>query len=212
MAFELPVDHCALLAVELQNDMVHETNIGKRGLGGRLAPEVARRGILDKTAAVLAAARPRGVPVLYVNVGVKPGFPRPPAPIYKRLAKGPQALVEGSWGAEVHERVAPAPQDFVLSRTVSFDGSYGTQLYPVLRLLGRSVLLILGISTNFAVEGIVRASVNRGFEVVLIEDCCASLTQEMHDWSIANIMPVFATITTSSDLLSLLTAKAPGSP
>jgi len=211
VALELVADRCALLVVELQNDMVHESNIGKGGLGGRLAPEVARRGVLDKTARVLAATRSASVPVLYVNVGVKPGFPRPPAPIYKRLAKGPQALVEGTWGAEVHERVAARPEDFVLSRTVSFDGSYGTQLYPVLRMLGRSVLMILGISTNFAVEGIVRASVNRGFEIVLIEDCCASVDQKMHDWSVANIMPVFATVTTAAEVIAQLAPRSPGS-
>jgi len=204
MALELDVDRCALLAVELQNDMVHESNIGKRGLGGRLAPEVARRGVLDHAAGVLDAARGARVPVLYVNVEVKPGFPRPPAPIYKRLSSAPQALVEGSWGAELHARVAAQPGDFVLSRTVSFDGSYGTELYPLLRSLGRSVLLMLGIATNFAVEGIVRGSVNRGFEVVLVEDCCASLSQEMHDWSVTNIMPVFATVTTSHEVIARL--------
>lgn len=205
MALEFDIDLSALLVVELQNDMVHESNVGKRGLGGRLAPEVARRGVLEKSAAVIAAARARRVPILYVNMCAKPGFPRPPAPIYRRLSAGPQALVEGTWGAEVHERVTPRPEDFVLCRTVSFDGSYGTQLYPVLRMLKRSVLLILGISTNFAVEGIVRASVNRGFEMIVVEDCCASIRQDMHDWSIANIMPVFATVTSSEEVVAHLT-------
>ena len=209
MPLEFPVDRSALLVVELQNDMVHESNIGKRGLGGRLAPEVQRRGVLDKTALVLAAARARQVPILYANMCAKPGFPRPPAPIYRRLGKGPATLIEGTWGAEVHERVAPRPEDFVLCRTVSFDGSYGTQLYPVVRMLGRSTLMILGISTNFAVEGIVRASVNRGFEMVVIEDCCASLSEEMHAWSIANIMPVFATVTTSPEVIAHLERGSP---
>ena len=204
MALEFAADRAALLVVELQNDMVHESNVGKGGLGGRLAPEVARRGVIDKTAGVIDAARKRAVPVLYVNMCAKPGFPRPPAPIYRRLAKGPQALVEGSWGAEVHERVRPLAQDFVLCRTLSFDGSYGSELYPLLHTLGRSVLMILGISTNFAVEGIVRASVNRGFEMVVIEDCCASLSEEMHRWSIANIMPVLATVTSSDDVVAHL--------
>jgi nicotinamidase-related amidase len=205
MALGFDIDRSALLVVELQNDMVHESNVGKRGLGGRLAPEVARRGVLDKSATVIAALRVRAVPILYVNMCAKPGFPRPPAPIYRRLAEGPQALIEGTWGAEVHERVAPRPEDFVLCRTVSFDGSYGTQLYPVLRMLKRSVVMILGISTNFAVEGIVRASVNRGFEMIVIEDCCASIRQDMHDWSIANIMPVFATVTSSEEVVAHLT-------
>src|SRR5256885_1022097 len=74
MALELAADRCALLVVELQNDMVHESNIGKRGLGGRLAPEVARRAVLDKTARVLEAVPAVGVPALYVNACVKAGF------------------------------------------------------------------------------------------------------------------------------------------
>jgi len=204
MPLEFAVDNAALLLVELQNDMVHESNAAKGGLGGRLAPEVARRGVLDNSARVAAAARRRNVPVVYVNMGTRPGFPRPPAPIYRRLAKGPQALVAGTWGAEVHERVRPAAQDFVLTRMLSFDGSYGSELYPLLRRLGRSVLMIAGISTNFAVEGIVRASVNRGFEMVVIEDCCASLSEEMHRWSITNIMPVFATVATAGEVVAYL--------
>ena len=204
MPLELAVDRAALLLVELQNDMVHESNVGSGGLGGRLAPEVARRGVLDKTARVAAAARDLAVPDLYINMCARPGFPRPPAPIYRRLAKGPQALVAGSWGAEVHERVRPRAEDFVLCRTLSFDGSYGTELYPLLRRLGRSTLVMAGISTNFAIEGIVRASVNRGFEMVVIEDCCASLSEEMHRWSITNIMPVLATVTSSDEIVAYL--------
>jgi len=57
----------------------------------------------------------------------------------------------------------------------------------------------------------VRASVNRGFEIVLIEDCCASISQEMHDWSIANIMPVFATVTSSAEVIAELAPRSPDS-
>ena len=204
MPLDIDPDRSALLVVELQNDMVHESNAGNRGLGATLAAEVARRGVLPRARAVLDSARGHGVPILYVNMCRKPGFPRPPAPIYRRLARGPEALVEGTWGAEVHEMVAPRPEDFILRRTISFDGSYGTELYPVVRMLGRTTLVILGISTNFAVEGIVRASVNRGFEMVVVEDCCASVSQEMHDWTLRNILPVFATITSSDELIARL--------
>src|SRR5262249_16381837 len=108
---------------------------------------------------------------------------------------------------EIHDKVRPTPQDFVLTRHLSFDGSYGTELYPLLRRLGRSVLMMAGISTNFAVEAIVRASVNRGFRMVVIEDGCASVSEEMHRWSIANIMPVFATVTTADEVLAYLVPR-----
>lgn len=203
--FRLDADRAALCLVEMQNDIVHESNIGRGGLGDVLAAAVQARGVVDRLARLLAAARRRGMPVLYVNVANKPGFPRPNAPIYRLAARRP-LLVEGTWGAQVHERLAPQPADFVLERTVGVDGSYGTQLYPVLRMLGRTTLLVTGVSTNIAVEGIVRASVNRGFDVVVVEDCCASYPEAWHRFSIENIMPLLATVTSSAAVLEALAA------
>jgi nicotinamidase-related amidase len=199
----LPIDRAALLLVEMQNDIVHESNVGERGLGGVLAMQVQKRGVIPKLQALTTAARARGLPVLYVNFCGKPGFPRPNTRLHRVSGSKPR-LVEGTWGVRVHEALAPEPQDFVLERTVGVDGSYGTQLYPVLRMLGRTTMLITGVSTNLAVEGIVRASVNRGFDVAVIEDCCASYPDEWHRFSIDNIMPLLATVTTSDAVLAAL--------
>jgi len=201
----LPVDRAALCLVEMQNDIVHESNIGERGLGGVLAKQVEKRGIIKKLVALTAAARARGVPVLYINFCGKPGFPRPNTRLHRVSGSKPR-LVEGTWGVKVHEALTPEPQDFVLERTVGVDGSYGTQLYPVLRQLGRTTMLMTGVSTNLAVEGIVRASVNRGFDMIVIEDCCASYPDEWHRFSIDNIMPLLATVTTSDAALAALGA------
>ncbi|MCW5892289.1 MAG: cysteine hydrolase [bacterium] len=199
----LDVGRAALLLVEMQNDIVHESNLGAKGLGGVLAAEVQRRGIVAKLQALTAAARARGVPVLYVNFCGKPGFPRPHTRLHRISGSKPR-LVEGTWGVRVHEALAPQPQDFVLERTVGVDGSYGTQLYPVLRMLGRTTMLMTGVSTNIAVEGIVRASVNRGFDVMVLEDCCASYPDAWHRFSIDNIMPLLATVTTADAVLAAL--------
>jgi nicotinamidase-related amidase len=199
----IDVSRAALLLVEMQNDIVHESHVGTKGLGAVLAEQVQRRGIVPKLQALTAAARARGVPVVYVNFCGKPGFPRPNTRLHRISGSKPR-LVEGTWGAEVHEALRPQPQDIVLERTVGIDGSYGTQLYPVLRMLGRTTLLMTGVSTNIAVEGIVRASVNRGFDVVVLEDCCASYPDAWHRFSIDNIMPLLATVTTSDAVLAAL--------
>ena len=204
----LDAGRAALCIVEMQNDIVHESNIGKRGIGGVLAAQVEKRGVIPKLQTVIAAARARGVPILYVNFCGKPGFPRPNTLIHRRSQRQPM-LVKGTWGVETHAALTPRPEDFVLERTVGVDGSYGTQLYPVLRMLGRTTMLMSGVSTNLAVEGIVRASVNRGFDVVVMEDCCASYPDEWHRFSIENIMPLLATVTTAEAVVRAL-APAPG--
>jgi len=202
---DLPVRRTALLLVELQNDIVHEDNIGKKGFRGVLAAQVQKRGMLPKVRRLVDAAHAAGVPVGYVNYARKADFPRPKTLLHRRTAAEP-TLIEGTWGAETHGAVAPTAADFVFTRCVAVDGSYGTQLYPVLRMLGRDALLICGVSTNLAVEGIVRASVNRGFEMFVVEDCCASFPDEWHEFSIRNIMPLLATVTASDAVLAALEA------
>lgn len=184
--------------------MVHESNIEKRGIRGVLAAQVKKRGVIPKLQAVIAAARAHQVPILYINFCLKPGFPRPNTLLHRRSQREP-TLVEGTWGVRIHEALAAEPEDFVLERTVGIDGSYGTQLYPVLRQLQRTTMIMAGVSTNLAVEGIVRASVNRGFDMVVIEDCCASYPDEWHAFSIQNILPLIATVTTSAAITRVLT-------
>ncbi len=203
---QLDVDRAALCVVEMQNDIVHESNIGKRGIGGVLAETVQKRGVIPKLQAALAAARLCSVPILYITVCRKPGFPQPNTLLHRRSQRTPM-LVEGTWGARIHEALAAHAEDFVLERTVGIDGSYGTQLYPVLRQLGRTTILIGGVSTNIAVEGIVRASVNRGLDIIVMEDCCASYPDEWHRFSVENIMPLLATVTTSDAVIRALSAE-----
>lgn len=200
---ELPIRRAALLLVELQNDIVHESNIGMPGFRGVLAAQVQRRGLLARTRPLVDAARAAGVPVGYVNYARKPDFPRPRTLLHRRTGATP-TLIEGSWGAETHEAVAPTARDFVFTRSIGIDGSYGTQLYPVMRALGRDVLVVCGVSTSLAVEGLVRASVNRGFEMVVVEDCCAGVPDAWHDFSVTNILPLLATVTMSPAVLAAL--------
>jgi nicotinamidase-related amidase len=74
---ELPVRRAALLLVELQNDIVHEDNIGTPGFRGVLAAQVQKRGVLAKVQSLIAAAHAAGVPVGYINYARKADFPRP---------------------------------------------------------------------------------------------------------------------------------------
>src|SRR5258708_380123 len=73
MGLDLDPSKASLLVVELQNDMVHESNLAKKGLGSALSESVHRRGVLGKVASLLAVARASAVPVFYINVANRPG-------------------------------------------------------------------------------------------------------------------------------------------
>lgn len=202
-----PIDRerAAVVVIECQNDLVHESRAAQKGVSGALARAVAARGMLPRMKQVLDAARRAGVPVLYATIENRPEIPKPDCAIY-RWSKGQQILRPGTWGAEVHADIRPEPGDFVVNRYLSIDPSYGSALWATLRSLGRGTLITMGVSTNFAVEGTVRAAANRMFDVVLVEDCCASAPEEWHRFSVQNIMPLIATVASAQDVIAALEA------
>ncbi len=203
MALTLPRDRTAVVVIECQNDLLHESKIGTAGIGGALAAAAQERHLIEHIARVLDAARTAQVPVFYANKESKPGIPTTNAPIF-RFGKRNPILLEGTWGADVHAAIAPQPGDYVIRRFLSIDASYGSSLFGTLRALGRSIIVTMGVSTNFAVEGTVRGAVNRLFDVVVPEDCCASVPDEMHRFSIERILALLATVTTSQDVVAAL--------
>ena len=50
-------------------------------------------------------------------------------------------------------------------------------------------LLLAGVATNFVVEECARTAAAKDYEVIVLEDCCASMNQMMHDFPIKNILP-----------------------
>jgi len=200
-----PIDRerAAVVVIECQNDLVHESRAAQKGVSGALARAVAARGMLPRMKPVLDAARRAGVPVLYATIENRPEIPKPDCAIY-RWSKGQQILRPGTWGAEVHADIRPEPGDFIVNRYLSIDPSYGSALWATLRSLGRRTLITMGVSTNFAVEGTVRAAANRMFDVVLVEDCCASAPEEWHRFSVQNIMPLIATVASAQDVIAAL--------
>ncbi len=54
------------------------------------------------------------------------------------------------------------------------------------------------------VEGTAREAVDRGYNVVIVGDCCASLSQEAHDAALSIALPLLTTITTSEEVITAL--------
>ena len=203
---ELPSGATGMLVIELQNDLASAQRAEKRGLGGALARAVRDRGLLAKLAGVLEACRARNVPVIYLTKEQHPSIPRPrngPS-IYRRAGSEP-SLVHGTWGAQVVDEIKPQESDIVLPRFTSIDPSYGTELWAICESLGLQTLMLAGISTTLAVEGTARAAANRGYNVVVVEDCCASVPDEWHDFSVTNVLPLIAEVASSDDVLAALT-------
>lgn len=185
------------LVLDMENDLVHEDGPnGKAGFG----PQVQGRGIIGKTKTAIAKARAAGVLIGYVRVGFSSNYQEcpPKSPVFSGApAKGLFKL--GEWGTEVHPELKPEPQDvdIVKHRVSPF---YATKLEAVLRAHSITRIFCSGVSTNAVVQACIRDGHDRDFSMVLLEDCCASGSQEEHDAALANVRRFCSLVTDSASV------------
>lgn len=184
----------ALLLLDLQNEMVDEE--GKIGSGG-LAKVVADRGVLERAAKVLAAARTRGLSVVFVRVGFRADYADAlsVAPRVARM-KANGAVVLGTWGTEFPAVIAPRDSELIVTKQC-VNPFYNTGLLNWLFARGIKKIVIGGVVTNLAVESTARAADDAGLAVTVLEDCCAAPNPDWHQFAVQNILPLFAEISSS---------------
>ena len=201
MAISIDKGHTALLAMDFENDLVHEDGAFK-DFG--FAQMVKHNDVFGKTAGLLEAARRANLKVIHVTVRWRPGHPEinRSAGLFQAVIEA-NALVEGTWGAAIHDAVAPLDGEPVISKR-SVSAFAGADLANLLTASGITTLLLTGVATNFVVEGTAREAVDRGYNVVVVGDCCASMSQEAHDSALNTALPFLATVTTSEEAIAAL--------
>lgn len=81
---------------------------------------------------------------------------------------------------------------------------YGTDLEQQLRRRGIRTLMMAGIATNFGVESTARQAFDQGFELVFAEDAMTSMSAELHQFSVQNILPKMGRVRSTEQLLQIL--------
>ncbi len=97
--------------------------------------------------------------------------------------------------------LGPEPTDLVLSRWHGVGPMGGTDLDAVLRNLGVSTIVVVGVSLNIAIPNIVMDAVNAAYRVIVPRDAVAGIPAEYGNAIIANTLSLLATITSTDDLL-----------
>lgn len=198
-------ERAALVISECQNGMTNPDYAHNPGL----AAQAATRGIIGRIAALAADCRRAGVPVVHCTFVPRADFAGTTANCLLLGSVRKNATVhEGRPEAEIHPLLAPQPGDFVLRRQHGLSAFHGTELEPVLRAAGVQTVILAGVSTNIAIPGTSLEAVNRGFTVVIPEDCTAGAWPEAHEFQITHTLPLLATVTTSEAVRDALGVPA----
>lgn len=160
----------AIVGTDLQNEFLD---------GGSLS---CRRicNIIEPLKAMLERARAMGIPVIYVRDSHHRSDPE--------LEIWPDHCLEGTWGAQIIDRLAPAPEDYVLKKNY-FNAFIGTRLQDTLKKLGTETIIFTGWRTHVCVAQTAIEAFQRGYRVMVAEDCVDSTTQVEHEFGL-NLLQV----------------------
>jgi len=180
----------AVLFIEYQNDFVSEGGAQHAAV----AEVMAQTDMLAHSRALAKQARERGATILHAPITFAEGYPEVAAEPYGILAGivQAQAFRKGTWGAEIAADMAPAEHDIVIEGKRGLDCFASTNVDFILRQRGITDLAIAGFLTNCCVESTMRSAYERGYRVVTLTDCTATLSAAEQEASITKTFPMFS--------------------
>jgi biuret amidohydrolase len=191
--------HTALVLQEVQNGVV-----GEPSALPMLAAEAAKVGVVAHCAELAHAARAAGVPVVHCTAETRPdgrGANRN-ARLFMGVRKSPVAMTPGSEAVQPPAEIGVDPADLVLPRHHGLGPMTGTELDPILRNLGVTTIVGVGVSINVGMTNFAFDAVNRGYQFVLPRDAVAGIPAEYADAVIDNTLSLVATLTTTAEVVA----------
>lgn len=205
------ITRSALIIVDMQNDFLHPD--GGFGRRARANPEKKidmpfLAATIPSTRRLLEAFRAVGRPVVYIAHVLKADYSDAAFPYWRSGAHASvhDFLIEGSWGAQIVDDLAPRKDESVVIKK-GFGGFHHTELDTILRNHGVTTCVMTGVTTCICVSTTIRGGTELNYRMLIAKDAIAEAQREAHEAELKIFQRCFGDLMTSDEIIALLRDK-----
>jgi nicotinamidase-related amidase len=200
---DLPYARTAMLTIDVQN--LYTKVADDPVEAERWAPFHRRmREILVPTTRRLQEAfRAKGIDVIHARIACLLEDGRDRSLSQKKPGWNYLLMPTDSDEAQIVPELAPRPGEIVLAKTTD-SAVTGTNLRLILANMGIENVVLTGIYTDQCISSTVRSLADESFNVIVVEDCCAAATDELHHKELEIINMIYCHVLTSAELMTIM--------
>ncbi|MEJ1353703.1 MAG: isochorismatase family cysteine hydrolase [Candidatus Sedimenticola sp. (ex Thyasira tokunagai)] len=199
----LPVNETALLSIDVQNTYMTPPDDPEERV--RWAPFHKRMHeiVIPATAELQNRFRQHGMDVLHARIACLLENGEDRSLSQKKPGWNYLLLPKDGEDAQIVSELAPREGEIVVTKTTD-SALTGTNLRLVLHNMGIKNVVLTGIFTDQCISSTVRSLADESFNVILVEDCCAAGTDELHQKELEILNMIYCHVISSKELVSIV--------
>ena len=206
----LPPRETALLVIDIQNTYLERPD------GATLSPDEQKRyalwtpfeermrsTVIPNTAQMLGFARDHGIECLFASIACHTKDGRDRSLSQKMPGWNNLLLPKDEAPSQLVHELQPRGDEIVVTKTTD-SALTGTNLRLILHNLGIKTVICAGIFTDQCVSSTVRSLADESYNVVVVEDCCAAGSDELHRKELEIINMIYCHVVSSRELKTMM--------
>jgi len=161
--------------------------------------------VIPNTAKLVEQARAKGVEVMYARIACMKNDGRDRSLSQKKPGWNYLLLPKDSDDSRIVPELEPQGDEIVFCKTTD-SALTGTNMRLILQNMGIKNVIVTGIFTDQCISSTVRSLADESFNVVVVEDCCAAATRQLHDNELEIINMIYCHVASSAETLGFLKA------
>lgn len=199
----LPCMETAHLVIDIQNVYMEKEEPDE---AKRWGPFLQRMNevVIPNTARLISECRARKVENIYARIACLKEDGRDRSLSQKKPGFNYLLLPKDREDSQIVPELTPQGDEITITKTTD-SALTGTNLRLILRNMGIKNVIVSGIFTDQCISSTVRSLADESFNVVVVEDCCAAATMELHLKELEIINMIYCHVVTLDEALSFLT-------